>query len=1059
MEFKPSKLAIHKPATMYILMIMIVLMGYQAYQSLPREANPDIQIPLVIVNVPFPGASPPDVEQQIANKLEKEFQNIEHLEEMKSTSTDGAVVVQLEFSPDFNIDDALDEVQEALDRVKPDLPDEAEDPTKREINLSEEPIIIVNLSGNVGLVNLKQVAEDVKDRIEAIPGILEVQRIGGLEKEVQINVDPQKLQFFKIDLNMVSDTISNENKNIPGGTMDVGPMRYLINVPGEIRDVREIEDMVISSPGFGNIRIRDVAEVQFTFKDVESRSRLNGQESISLEISKRTGENLTRISRAIKTIVAEEEEKFEGKITFSKLQDESKFVERLISDLENNIILGIVFVFAVLLLVMGGRNALFVGVAIPLTMLMSFMVIQWVGMTLNFVVLFSLILALGMMVDNAIVVVENIYRHVQSGKPRVEAAIVGTGEVAWPVISSTITTLAAFLPLIFMPGIMGEFLNFLPKTLIITLTCSLVVGLILNPVFCATLMKRPKVKQSLDEVELVEKSKVLMKYRGILDWALRHPFRSLLGMTIFWWGIAGIYFGLSNPEGKTEFFPKQEPENASLHIEAPFGTNLETSDEIVKTIEKEVLEYAKYTDAIVANVGDDNQPWTSRIRLTFPDWQGWTLKRPTEALEDLRKILPQFVGAELRLKQQQGGPPTGQDVSIELSGNNFETMNPAAEEIQALIQDVPGLVNLESDYDSNRSELRVDIDREAIARHGLRLSEVASLIRAAFNGRDVSTYRLDQDDYDVVVRLDEKYRQYDTDLGALFIRTSTGASVPLSELASITRKPAVGSIRHVDLKRVITISGDSSKDRSGADVLSEVQERLKDFKTPVGVTLSYAGANEDQEESQAFLIQSFIVAVFLIFMVLVTQFNSITLPFVILASVFASFSGVLLGMIVHSQPISVLMGGIGTISLAGVVVNNAIVLIDYINQLRARGFSRHEAVVLAGMVRLRPVLLTAVTTLLGLLPVTMGMDFNVYRGFSDLLVFGSESGTFWKPMNFAMIYGLSVATVMTLFLVPILYSLNDAAGTRVKRLFSRKKKESAPSKVDAVAPTIDPVAS
>ncbi len=1037
MEFKPSKLAIQKPSTMFILMLLVIITGASAYLSLPREANPDIQIPFIIVSVPFPGASPIDVEAQITNKLEKEFQNIDHLKKMKSTSTDGVGVIEMEFMPDFDIDDALDEVREALDRVEPELPEDAEDAIVNEINLSEEPILIINLSGKIGLVNLKRIAEDLKDRIEAIPGILEVNRIGGLEKEMQVNVDPYKLRYYNLDLNMISNTIISENRSIPGGRIDIGPMRYLINVPGEVKSVEEIQDMIITAPGFGPITIKDVADVAFTFKDLESRSRLNGLESVSLEISKRTGENLTRISRQIKKVVAEEREKYQGKVTYTLLQDNAEFVDQLVSDLENNIITGIIFVCAVLFLVMGGRNALFVGLAIPFSMLMSFMVLQWIGITLNFVVLFSLILALGMLVDNAIVIVENIYRHVQSGKSRKEAAIVGVNEVAFPVISSTITTLAAFFPLLFMPGIMGEFMNFLPKTLIITLTCSLVVGLIFNPVICATLMKRPRVKGKLEEIELVEQSKLLVKYRTILDWALRHPFYSLLMMAGFWWGMVIFYFTVINSEGKTEFFPKQEPRSAIVQVSAPFGTNLETSDRIVKQIETEVLPYQIHADAIIANVGADNQPWSSAIRLAFPDWQGWIEMRPTEVIEEIRKLLPTYVGAEVRLKEQEMGPPTGRAVNIELSGDDFQKMNEIAEMIEGKIKDTPGLVNLETDYDTNRSELRVIIDREKTARHGLRVDQVAGTIRTAFNGRDVSTYRLGQDEYDIVVRLDKQFRQYDTDLENLYIMTSEGAPIPLNELAVVKRGPAVGSLRHVNLKRVITIAGDTSKDRSDADVLRDVQQRLEGLQLPLGIHISYTGANQEQEESQAFLMQSFVVAIFLIFMVLVTQFNSITLPFVILASVAASLSGVFLGMIVHGLPISILMGGIGTISLAGVVVNNAIVLIDYTNQLRARGYPRHDAILLAGMVRLRPVVLTAMTTLLGLLPITMGMDINFYR-WPNVVIFGSEAGTFWLPMNYAVMYGLAVATVMTLILVPLLYSLNEASKERLRRFFSKK---------------------
>jgi multidrug efflux pump len=1049
-SFSLSKLAIQNPSTIFLFMALIAVVGWISYTGLPREAAPDITWPHLYVTVPFPGATPNEVEAQITNKLEQELQNIEHLEELRSRSSNGYVTVDLKFDFDIDLDDARIKVREALDDVKADLPDEAEDWTIADFNLSEMPIMTINLSSKLGLLLLKDVAEDLRDKIKSIPGILEVNRFGGLEKEVQIRIDPEKLSFYKLDLNDITRTIQAENRTIPGGTMKVGPRELFIYVPGEVKSFHQIKEMIVSDDGGAQVRISDVADVRFAFKEVESRSRYEGVESISLEVSKRSGENLLVIANEVKEIVADFEKTYEGKISFILLDDNSEWVTKFVKDLENNIYTGMLFVFLVLFFFLGKRNAVFVGLAIPFSMLMSFMVLSLIGISLNFIVLFSLIVSLGLLVDNAIVIVENIYRHVQSGKGPVEAAIIGSGEVASPVIASTLTTLLVFFPMIYMPGIMGQFMGYLPKTLIVTLSCSLVVGLIFNPVLCSRLMKKPKKVKVVDEIELVKKSRFLVKYSNALTWTIDRPIRSLFIMAVFWFGMIFLYFGVVNPDSKSEFFPKEEPRAGIIRITSPEGTILKVSDSIVKEIEGEILPFSKYTDSIVSNVKSTN----SKINLAFPDWEEWDGFRPGEKLEEIRALLNQFTGAEVRLDQRTNGPPVGRDINIEIRGENLDELQKVSNEVKNLIKNITGLVNLETSADSSRSQIRVDIDREKIARHGLTVTQVSSIIRTAFNGQDVSTYRVEQDEYDIIVRLDERFRRYDTDLESLFIKSPKGDSVPLGELIRVKREKAGSTIHHLDLKRIITVEGDSSKERSGAEVLKDVKKKLENFTLPVGITIAYSGADKSQKETQVFLVQSFGIAIFLIFVLLVTQFNSFVLPFIIMASVFASLAGVFMGMSIHGTPISIMMGGIGMISLAGIVVNNAIVLIDYIGQLRQRGHSTREAVVLAGMTRLRPVLLTAITTIIGLLPITLGMDIDFYR-WPNIVVFGSEGGTFWKPMNLSIIYGLTVATFLTLFLVPVLYSLIDTTKAKFSRLKSRLFGRKQDEQIELAEPATD----
>ena len=1040
----PSKLALQNPATIYILMIMIVTIGVMAYRGLPREASPDVQVPLLIVTIPFPGASPQDVEFLITQKAEVELQNVDRLKDMKSISAEGAASITLEFELGFDVSDARNKVREALDIIKPELPEDAEDPIITEINLSEQPMLLVNLSGAVGLVRLKEVADDLKDDIESIPGILEVRRVGGLEREVRVYVNPEKLRYYNLDLNNVSGTIERENTNLPGGTLELGPTKYLIRVPGEFSDPYEISNLVVSSNNQVPVYMRDLSDVSFGFKELESRSRLNGVESVSLDVVKRSGENLLSIRKRIQDKVDKYQREFAGQITFSILSDQAEFVQKLNADLENNIITGFVLVLGVLLLVMGLRNALFVATAIPLSFLMSMVIMSWMGFTLNFIVLFSLILALGMMVDNAIVVVENIYRHMQTGKPRMESAALGVTEVAIPITTSTITTLVAFAPVIFMPGIMGQFMTFLPQTLIITLSCSLFVALIINPVLCSTLMKvKGNTQFDGDEAALAMRSPVLRFYRRNMRWALRHKGLLLLG-TLAAFVLVLVAYGATTLRSRgVEFFPQNEPDFAVINVELPVGSTLDVSNEYVQRVEALTLPYKAHIESVVANVGQrrgfggssagSSTSHQSHVLLNFPDWQNWVMK-PSQVMEHLRAGIADIAGAEVNIAKQSHGPPTGPPVNIEIVGNDFDVMKAVSHEIVTRIRGIEGLVDLADDFDVSRAEIRVMIDREKVARLGLRTRDVALAVRTAFNGRKVSEFRQGPDAYDIIVQLDERFRRSPMDLEALFMLTPAGEQVPLSELAAVEMGPALGAIRHIDRDRVITVSGNTSGP-PGPVLLGKVRARLADMELPPGISLRYTGENEDLQESQAFLLQSFFVALFLIFLVLVTQFNSVMVPFIILSSVVLSLMGVFLGLMVHDRPFSVLMTGIGAISLAGIVVNNAIVLIDFIRQLRARGVPRDEAVVLAGMVRLRPVLLTAATTVLGLLPVAMGMEINFTRW--PIVLFGSESSSFWTPMALAVIYGLSLATILTLVVVPMLYTLSEASSEWLIKMAQR----------------------
>ena len=1042
----PSHIAIRNPVFVFIMVLVISIAGFQAYKSIPREAAPDIQIPLLIVSIPFPGASPEDVESLISNKAEQELKTIKNLKEISSTSSEGVSVLTLEFTADFDISEARTKVREKMDQIKPDLPADTEDYQVTEINLSEQPLMILNLAGDLGLLGLTELADEVKEEIEGIPGILEVRRAGGLEKEIRVYVNPDRMNFYKLALNQVSSSISNENTNLPGGTITMGPTKYMIRVPGEFVSPEGINEALISAPNQVPVRVRDIAQVVFGYKEVTSKSRLDGLESVSLSIVKRSGENLLAIRDEVKSIIQRLEKNYKEDVKFSILSDQGERVQQIVKDLENNIITGFVLVFLVLLLVMGISNALLVAIAIPLSFLVSMIILNVMGFTLNIVVLFSLILSLGLLVDNAIVIVENIYRHRQAGRSRIEAAKLGTKEIAIPVTTSTITTVAAFFPLIFMPGIAGEFISFLPKTLIVTLSSSLFVALIINAVFCSTMMRvkvNKEVTSDFDELKLVDHSKILRIYQMILRSVLRFRFVTVIVFIFLFIGTFYWYGTNTFPRKRIEFFPKTEPSEAVVNITAPMGTTLEISDGYVTSVEGYIERDMDKLDAVVANVGQrrgsgasssgSTTTYLSHVVLDFPSWQNW-VEKPSEIIKNLRQKLVKMVGVQVKLDEAQSGPPTGKAFNLEVQGEDFSKMIDSVEIIKQRIKDIPGLVDLTDDFDRSRPELKVIIDRDKASRLGFRARDIASTVRTAFNGKKVSVFRDGTEEYDIWVQLDQSFRKNQSDLASLFIFTPSGEPVRLSEIAKVDTGPSYGSIRHVDTERTITISGDAFR-VPGPVLVMKAQQVLKNLELPDGVRYKFTGENKGRQETQIFIGQALIIAICLILVVMIAQFNSIALPFIVITSVFMSVMGVLLGLIVHDRPFGIIMTGVGTVALAGIVVNNVIVMLDFVVKLRKQGFARNEAMVLASAVRFRPVLLTAVTTVIGLAPMAMGMDIDFSR--DSPIVFGSESGSFWKSMALAIMYGLGVATFLTLIMVPTLYSLIEDGRERLKRLLSK----------------------
>jgi CzcA family heavy metal efflux pump len=1017
-----SNAAIRQRSTVFALMLIIIVVGIYSYVTLPRESNPDITIPIVLVQTNYEGVSSSDIESLITNPIERKLRGLKDVEELRSVSAEGSSMITIEFIPDVNIDDAMQWVRDKVDQAKGDLPNDLEnDPSILEINLSEFPILMVAVSGQVEETVLKGVAETLEEHIEEIQGVLDVVLTGGREHEVRVEVDPDRLAAYRVSFNEIVSAVARENVNIPGGSIDIGQGKYLLRIPGEFTDPAEIDNVVMVVRDGKPIYFKDLATVDFTFEDATSYARLNSETTVTLAVKKRTGENIIEVTDRVFALIEAAKPMLPDGVELSVTLNQSKDIRRMVNELENNILTGLILVVTVLFVFLGLRNSFFVALAIPFSMLLSFIVIQALGMTLNMVVLFSLMLALGMLVDNAIVIVENIYRHMQEGAGRIESARAAAAEVGWPIISSTVTTLCAFFPMIFWPGIMGEFMKFLPITLIITLSSSLFVALVINPTVCAYFMRVKKGEKQPD----IERTRVVRVYRQTLDLALRHQ-----GATVAL-AISGLIFILilyGVLGHGVELFPETEPNRAFIEIKAPEGTSLDTSDGYARIVEQVVLteQDIRFTTAEVGvgssgdmgGGGSGGQSHMGKISLEFVD-RHERHESSTEVLNRIREALSGFAGAEIKVEKEKQGPPTGAPVTIEIIGENVDIVGSLVERAKALIKDVPGLVDLKDDLSRAKPEIRVNVDREKATLLGLSTADISVMVKASISGEKMGVYRDGKDEYDIMVRLPKERRQTMADIENLLVPTNTGAPVPLSTVAKLELGTGFGSIRHIDQKRVVTISG-NTEGRNSNEVLVDVQSRLADMDVPAGYRVNYAGEQEEQQKASAFLGKAFLIAIFLISLVLITQFNSVSQTFIVMSSVVLSLTGVFVGLMVTVTPFGIIMTGIGVISLAGVVVNNAIVLIDYINQLRQQGLDLHDALIKAGTVRFRPVMLTAMTTILGLLPMAIGVSFD-FRSFSWEI--GGESAEWWGPMAIAVIFGLAVATLLTLVVVPVLYSL------------------------------------
>lgn len=1092
-----SDFAVRNRTSVFVLVAVIIIAGLSSYGSLPRENEPDVKIPYVFVSSTYEGVAPKDIETTITIPIEEKLKGLKNVKEIKSSSSEGVSSIAVEFVTGTDIEDAKRWVKDKVDSAKRELPsDMKDDPTVFEVNLSEMPILTMAVTGPMGLRELKTIAEEIQEEIEGIPGVLECEMSGGLEREIHIEVDPEKLITYGLPFSVLYSAVTGEHTNVSGGSISMGDGRYQIRVPGEFKSVEDFNNFVVATVAGSPVYLRDIARVRDSFRDVTSVSRFNYRDSVNLMVKKRVGENIITIVDGVKKMLEEQKSNLPAGLKITILMDRSREIRLMIGDLENNIITGILLVVIVLMFVLGLRNAVLVGIAIPLSMLLSFSILQFLGITLNMVTLFSLTLALGMLVDNAIVIVENVYRFNSQGIPRERAAMRGTGEVAIPVIASTVTTVAAFYPLLYWTGIMGEFMKFLPITLIITLCASLFVAMIINPAFCAVFVRAPRVSDTRSEEEIEAEGErpvsnpgpILRLYERVLRSALRSRLPVMISaclllvlMFCFWL----LRTGIVRP---VEFFPSVEPGACFVNIDPPEGMDIaalvDIGDEIERrlhsfdnvperfrtdagrppevsarqrkmfdkfreaegiTAEEPVSDltnirfvYSKLTTMTggASSFGQNSSP--NHIGIQFHDFEG-RVEPSFATIERIRARLTGIPGAHITIGEQQHGPPTGAPINIEVTGDDFEVLGMIASKVRDKVRQIPHTHDVEDDFVKGSPTIELRVDRNKAALLGLSTGMIGQTIKRAINGWNISTYREGNDDFDIYVRVSDSAR-HDLDiLRTLYLPSEVAGAVPLADVVQIHYTGGMGMIRRIDHRRVVTVKGEVNAAKLPGAVAKSIAEKLlANAELPSGYTLRFTGQDQNQKESEEFLSWAFMTALILVFMVLVIQFDSVLDTMIIMVSVVLSFGGIFIGLGFADLPFGIIMTGIGVISLAGVVVNNAIVLLDYIRQLMSRGFDLTDAVVYAAQTRFRPVLLTAVTTILGLIPMITGISYD-FKKFE--VITASFSSQFWYSMATAVAFGLALATMLTLLVVPVMFHLVEGGRRRVIRWFGGRGTE------------------
>ncbi len=1131
-QFPLTSLAVDNATSVFLITFMILLFGVRNYNDMPKEQYPEASLPTVFINTPYFGNSAQEIETFITRPIEKEILTQTGLKNLSSTSIQDFSVIIAEFDADLEMETVTDKIKDAVDKSKSELPTDLEtDPEILEVNFSEIPIVTVNISGKFGADELKEYGEYVKDEVESMREVSQVNLKGALEKEVKVDIDLLKMQSLKVTYQDIENAIAFENMTMSSGEIIAKDFRRAVRVIGQFETVDELKDIIVKAENQRPIYLRDIANVKMGYKERTSYAREGGDPVVSLDVIKRRGQNLIQTAANLNLVLEKCKQRLPEGINISMFNDQSIATQTAVSNLENSIISGVLLVVLVLLFFLGIRNSLFVGLAIPLSMLMGIMLLNISGISMNIVVLFSLILALGLLVDNGIVVVENIYRYMQNGHDGVYAAKYGTGEVALPIIASTATTLAAFLPLYFWPGIMGKFLGFMPLTLIIVLSSSLFVALVINPVFTSKFMKVDEIIRDKKEFRRRSRNVIigtivllvlaLLSHLANVQWMrnilvisaivnalsfyvlrpmsfgfqnkvlpiLERVYDKFIRFALSRWRPIAFLFGTfllligsimllgANPP-KVEFFPNPDPIYVNAFVELPLGKDIDATNNVMLEIEDQITEVIEddmgIVKSVLAQVGENTSdpnsppepgvtPHKGRITVEFVAAEDRGIKSSKNVLENIQAAVKGYPGVKIVVDQNAAGPPVGKDINIDIIGEEVDSLLVISNRIKAYLDNaqIAGIEGLRADISLSKPELLINIDRAAARRYEISTAQIGSALRTSIFGKEVSKFKDGDDDHPITIRLDESYRYNVNDLmnqKITFRNPANGriAQVPVSSVASVKYSSTYTAIKRKDKDRVVSVSSNVNSGYNANEIVGQLKELMLDFDMPDGYMYEFTGQQQQQAEDTAFLNNAFLVALFLIFIIIVAQFNSVISPIIIISAVLFSTIGVFLGYALTGKDVVIIMTGVGIISLAGVVVNNAIVLIDYINLLVKRkrtqaglksmlGMTRNdvkEAIIEGGATRLRPVLLTAITTILGLIPLAVGFNFNFFTFVSELdgnVFIGGDNAAFWGPMAWTVIYGLVFATFLTLIVVPVMYWLAYLMKSKFYKLIGKNK--------------------
>ncbi len=1031
--------ALSRVRTVLTALLLALVAGALAYRDMPKESDPDVNIPVIYVSLSLEGVSPEDAERLLLRPMEQELKLIEGVKEMRSTAYQGGGSVTLEFDAGFDADQALEDVRNQVDIAKPELPAEADEPTVNEVNLSLFPVLVVSLAGEVPPRTLLRLARDLRDRIEAIDSVLQARIAGEREELVEIVIDPVRAESYGLNANDIANLVGRSNRLVAAGTLDTGQGRFAIKIPGLFETAQDILDMPLKATADAAVRVRDIGTLRRTFKDAESYARINGRPAVALEVSKRTGENIIETIERVRAVVETESANWPTQVEVVYSQDRSTDIRNMLTDLENNLISAVVLIMVIVVASLGLRSAGLVGVAIPGSFLVGILVLSGVGLTMNIVVLFSLILAVGEVVDGAIVLAEYADRKMTEGMGRFEAYRLAAKRMAWPIIASTATTLAVYVPLMLWPGVVGEFMKFIPLTVMATLAASLLMALIFVPALGVVFggaggaadPERAKAMARSEHGDLRRLGGFTGAYVRVLDRALSHSAKIVIAAAAM---LFGVWYYYAQHGNGVEFFPDVEPDSAALQIHARGNLSIDERDALVREVEDDILalqrergEFRAVFAVAFASGNSQNdlaEDVIGTIQLEFAAWD--KRRKADEIVADIRARTADLAGIIVEPRQQEAGPPVGKAIQVQLSARQPELLDPAVIALRRHMEGMDGLVDIEDTRSIPTVEWQVVVNRAQAAKFGLDVTDVGNAVQLVTRGQKFAEFRPDDsdDEIDIVARYPDEFRSI-VELDRIRIATP-GGLVPISNFVTREARPGVGIVQRVDGERALTVKADVLPDVLPDSKVTEIREWLAQAGLDSRIRVVFKGEDKEQAEAEAFLSKAFVAALFLIALILLTQFNSFYSTALILSAVVLSTIGVIIGLIITGQPFGIVMTGIGVIALAGIVVKNNIILIDTYDQLRPLEASAREAILRTCAQRLRPVLLTAVTTVLGLLPMMYQVNIDFI---GREITIGAPSTQWWTQLSTAIVYGLTFATVLTLVITPAALMLKANVGS------------------------------